>query len=110
MPGRRLSFIVACVFFVAAAVALVMWLGSHSDTTLARWASIATVFSAVITILALVAAVVPLWRHDNDSAADARRNAPETGTVVHQKISGKNVHAAGRDQYNINIGERDNER
>jgi hypothetical protein len=108
--SRRLWFIVACVFFVAAAGALVLWLGSRSDTTLARWSSIATIFSAAVTVLALVAAVIPLWRHDDGSGTEARRDAPETGTVVHQKISGKNVNAAGRDQFNINLRERDNER
>jgi hypothetical protein len=65
MPGRRLFVIVAGVFLVAAAVALIVWLGAHSDATLARWSSIATVFSAVITVLALVAAIVPLWRSDD---------------------------------------------
>lgn len=109
MPGRRFLIIVASVFLAAALVALVLWLGSQSDTALARWSSIATVFAAVVAVLALAAAVVPLLRHDS-GAADAKLNAPEAPTVIHQKIIGKSVNAAGRDQYNFTIGDRDKER
>lgn len=109
MPGRRPLVIVAGIFFVAAAVALIVWLGAHSDTTLARWSSIATVFSAVITVLALVAAIVPLWRSDGSSRADARQNLPEPGIAVFKKIRGKYVNVAGGNQVNINLHDRDNE-
>lgn len=102
MPGRRLSVVVACAFLIAASVMLVLWLDSRTDTTLAHWSSVATVFSAVIAVLALIAAVVPLWPRDR-AAKGARRDAPEPGAVVYQNIQGRNVNAAGRDQFNVNL-------
>jgi hypothetical protein len=105
VPGRRFLAIVASIFFLAALVALVLWVGSRSDTTLARWSAISTVFSAVITVLALAAAVVPLLRHDGGSGQATEQHE----TVVNQKISGKNVYAAGRDQIITNYPKRDNE-
>lgn len=99
-PGRRLWFIVACIGGIVAMIAAAVWLGSRSDTTLARWSEIAGLISAVVAVLALVVAAVPLWRHD-----DA---AGEPGTVVTQKIKSKRgrVNAAGRDQFNIEINRR----
>jgi len=102
VPGRRLSVIVACAFLVVASVMLILWLDSRTGTTLARWSSVATVFSSVIAMLALIAAVVPLWRHDG-AGTGTRRDAPEPDTTVYQKIQGRNVNAAGRDQFNINL-------
>jgi hypothetical protein len=43
-----------------------------------------------------------LWRHDG-TGTGTRRDAPESDAVVYQKIQGRNVNAAGRDQFNINL-------
>jgi hypothetical protein len=104
VPGRRLSFLVACIGGIVAIVAAAVWLASRSDAILARWSAIAGVISVVVAVLALVAAVVPLWRHDDDGGRPGR----EPGTVVTQKIKSRRgrVNAAGRDQFNIDIGRR----
>lgn len=110
MRDRRLSVIVGCIFLVSAMTMLILWLDSRSDTALARWSSIAGVLSAVIATLTLVAAAVPLWRHDNDTGTGGTPSVPPAKTRVTWKIRGRNMNVAGRDQFIVNPHQRDDKR
>ena len=98
--------IVASIGGVVALVALALWLASRSDALLARWSAVAGVISALVTILALVAALVPLWRHDDGGVAGDTAEQRPARTTITQNIRNKgsaNVVGEGT-QVNIDLG------
>jgi len=68
---RRALFVLAALCLLGVGTAVTVWLGWHrSDAELARWASIAGIVSAGLSVLAVILALAPIL--DRKSGAGER--------------------------------------
>jgi hypothetical protein len=103
--ARARVAIVACVGGVVALVATAIWLASWSDGALARWSAVAAVVSGLVSVFALVVAIVPLWLGDDGRHARDQGERQIPGTTVTQNVlSNGPVHMVGEgSQVNMDI-------